>query len=93
MAAADQSVTITGVSGGYSPSTVTVDPGDTVTWTNRDTQAAHNAACHNGCPEPFSSGSPAGTGTTGRYTFRYSGTYTYHCAIHGAAMSGKVVVQ
>ena len=27
------------------------------------------------------------------YTFTQAGTYTYHCAAHGAAMSGTVVVE
>jgi len=26
-------------------------------------------------------------------TFRNPGTYTYQCAVHGAAMTGRIVVQ
>ena len=90
--AGDTSVSIVGVNQGYAPSSVTVDPGNTVTWTNRDpTAAPHNAICDDGCPEAFSSGPPGATGTTGSYKFRYSGTYTYHCAVH-PNMTAKVIV-
>jgi plastocyanin len=90
--ASDKAVTIVGVNQGYSPASVTVDPGDTVTWTNRDpTPAPHNAICDEKCPEPFSSGDPGATGTTGKYRFRYSGTYNYNCAVH-PNMKGAVVV-
>jgi plastocyanin len=27
------------------------------------------------------------------HTFSSAGTYTYHCSIHGAAMTGTIVVQ
>jgi plastocyanin len=90
--ASDKSVSIVGVNQGYSPGSVTVDPGDTVTWTDRDpTPAPHNAICDESCPEPFSSGDPGATGTTGHYRFRYSGTYNYNCAVH-PNMKGAVVV-
>ncbi|MBV9284993.1 MAG: cupredoxin domain-containing protein [Acidimicrobiia bacterium] len=90
--ASDKSVSILGVNQGFSPASVTVNPGDTVTWTDRDpTPAPHNAICDESCPEPFSSGDPGATGTTGRYQFRYSGTYNYNCAVH-PNMKGTVVV-
>jgi plastocyanin len=90
--ASDTSVNIVGVNQGYSPGSVTVDPGDTVTWTNRDpTPAPHNAICDDSCPESFSSGDPGATGTTGHYKFRYSGTYNYKCAVH-PNMKGTVTV-
>jgi plastocyanin len=33
--------------------------------------------------------------SSGSYTHQFStaGTYSYHCAVHGTAMSGKIVVQ
>jgi plastocyanin len=90
--AGDASVNIVGVNQGFSPSSVTVNPGDTVSWTNRDpTPAPHNAFCDDSCPEAFSSGDPGATGTTGDYRFRYSGTYNYKCAVH-PNMKGAVVV-
>ena len=90
--ASDKSVSILGVNQGFSPGSVTVNPGDTVTWTNRDpTPAPHNAICDESCPESFSSGDPGPTGTTGKYQFRYSGTYNYKCAVH-PNMKGTVVV-
>jgi plastocyanin len=82
--AADQDVTISGFS--FSPRTVTVRVGDTVTWTNDDAQA-HTAT----------SGSAWNTGdiASGRsesITFRTAGTYDYICAIH-PTMTGRVVVR
>ncbi|NUP56916.1 MAG: hypothetical protein HOQ19_13875 [Gemmatimonadaceae bacterium] len=40
-------------------------------------------------------GTASPTQSEGNYTraFATAGTYDYHCAIHGAAMSGKIVVQ
>jgi plastocyanin len=82
--AADQSVAISGFS--FSPRTVTVNVGDTVTWTNSDAQA-HTAT----------SGSAWNTGDIGNgesasITFSNAGTFDYICAIH-PTMTGTVVVR
>lgn len=85
----------------FDPATVTVAAGSTVTWTW--------ATCTGGDPYGTGTGQTcvdhsvawdagdAGSATqqTGTYqrTFTTAGTYTYHCAIHGTSMSGKVVVQ
>jgi len=70
----------------FGPQVVTVKPGTTVHWTNRDSEAhtvTSNAGAFN---------SPVlqpGTGYS--FTFTRPGTYSYHCTIH-PFMTGKVMV-
>lgn len=94
--AAQTNVSILGNAGdrSYSPAAVTVNPGDTVDWFNRDPQqgAKHNAFCDSSCPESFSTALVFGNQDSGTFTFRYSGTYHYYCAAHGSTMAGTVTV-
>jgi plastocyanin len=83
--AADEDVTIAGFA--FSPATVTVSVGDTVTWTNNDA-ATHSATANGGS---FDTGN-IGNGASDSVTFDTAGTFAYHCSIH-AAMTGTVVVQ
>jgi len=84
--AADQSVAISGFS--YSPASVTVSVGDTVTWTNSDAQA-HTATADDAS---WDTGNIAGSDGTDAVTFATAGTFPYHCAIH-PQMTGTVTVQ
>lgn len=68
----------------FVPATLSVSPGTTVTWTNKD------AATHT--VEFPDQNQTLGTGASFNRTFSKPGTYTYQCGIH-ASMSGKVVVQ
>ena len=72
----------------YSPAATSVKVGNTVTWT----WAAGNYSSHT---VSFSDGSASADQTTGTFsrTFNAAGTFNYQCAIHGASMSGSVVVQ
>lgn len=70
----------------FSPSSITVKAGTTITWTNKDA-ATHNVTSN---PALFSSGS-MGTGATYSYTFADMGTFSYTCTIH-PSMKGTVVV-
>jgi plastocyanin len=83
--AADHAVSISGFE--YDPSSITIEVGDTVTWTNSDgtdhTVTADDAS--------FDSGTVA-DGATFAWTFASAGTVTYHCAIH-PTMTGTVDVQ
>ena len=63
----------------FSPATLTIAVGDTVTWTNHDT-APHNIVVTDG-PEKFTSPSLQ-TGQTYSHTFTQAGTYSYYCSIH-----------
>jgi plastocyanin len=83
--AAQASVQIAGFS--FNPSTVTVQVGDTVTWTNMD-GAQHTVTADGGA---FDSG-PLSTGQQFSFTATTAGTFAYHCAIH-PNMRATLVVQ
>ena len=84
--AANQSVSI--INFAYSPASVSVSVGDTVTWTNNDAGVPHTVTSDT--PGVFDSGNMA-TGATFSKTFTAAGTFTYHCNIH-PSMTGTVVV-
>lgn len=71
----------------FSPDTLKVKPGTSVTWTNMDS-APHTATSLNGI---FDSGSLS-TGQAYSYTFSTAGTYAYHCAIHSMMKTAVIVV-
>ena len=72
-------------SSSFSPSTITVKSGATVTWTN-NANDVHTVTANNGS---FNSGDLDYYKTYSR-TFTQAGTYQYHCA-HHANMKGSVV--
>ncbi|SFW85516.1 cupredoxin domain-containing protein [Amycolatopsis australiensis] len=63
----------------FTPASLTISVGDTVTWTNHDT-APHNIVVTDG-PEKFTSPTLQ-TGQTFSHTFTKAGTYSYYCSIH-----------
>lgn len=71
----------------FTPMTLTVKTGTTVTWTNQDS-STHTVTAVAGV---FGSGNLT-TGTTFTHTFPTAGTYAYRCNIH-QYMTGTVVVQ
>jgi len=71
----------------FSPKTLTVAPGTTVMWTNKDS-AAHTVTSDSG--STLDSGDLS-HGKSYAHTFSTAGTYTYHCAIH-PYMKATVVV-
>ena len=95
-------VTVTATSSlTFSPATVTINPGDTVTFKNGG--GFHNVAsdtaglfrCANGCDGAGGSGDASSANWSATVTFNTPGTFGYHCEIHGTAgsgMAGKVVV-
>jgi len=85
-------VLVTMVSGlAFSPPVVTVPAGQSVTWLNTDT-IDHTTTADSTSAQQWDSGTLA-PGATYSVAFPKAGTYTYHCTIHGAIMSGTVVVQ
>jgi plastocyanin len=72
----------------FSPSTVTINAGATVTWTNKDS-AAHTVVFTSG--NLLNSGDLAKGGTFS-FTFSQKGTFEYRCGIH-PNMTGKIIVQ
>ncbi len=71
----------------FSPKTVYVTVGDSVTWTN-DTDAPHNVTSDSG--DELASENLAEDDTFG-HTFSDTGTFAYHCTIH-SYMTASVVV-
>jgi len=71
----------------FSPRTVEIRAGDTVTWTNRDS-VAHTATAQNGS---FDNGLLS-DGESGSVRFRVPGTYRYLCTPH-PDMTGTVIVR
>ncbi|RSM63610.1 copper-binding protein [Amycolatopsis sp. WAC 01376] len=63
----------------YSPASLSVAVGDTVTWTNHDT-APHNVVITDG-PEKFTSPTLQ-QGQTFSHTFTKAGDYSYYCSVH-----------
>ncbi len=70
----------------FTPATVTVNQGDTVTWTNNG-PSIHTATSDTGV---WDSG-VLNVGASYSYTFSTPGTYAYHCSIH-PSMLGTVIV-
>jgi plastocyanin len=84
--AATEKVEIEGFA--FSPTPVTINAGDTLTWTNHD-DAQHSAAFVGGGPR-----TPAlSKGQSGSLIFTIAGTFNYVCGIHGVSMSGSVIVR
>ena len=80
-------VTIKGFA--FKPSHLTVTPGTTVTWVNKD-RAPHTATATRPA-RVFASGKLM-PGQRFSHTFKRPGTYYYHCAIH-PSMKGTVTVR
>lgn len=84
-AGAGNAVTISNFA--FSPTSITVKVGDSVTWTNNDS-TTHTVTADDGS---FKSGDLA-QGATFSFTFSKAGSFPYHCSIH-SSMTATVVVQ
>jgi plastocyanin len=71
----------------FTPKTLTVDIGTTVTWTNHD-DIPHTVVSTDGL---FKS-KARDTDETFAFTFGQAGTYAYYCSIH-PKMTGQIVVR
>lgn len=71
----------------YSPTSVSVFAGETVTWRNNG-QAQHSATANDGS---FDTGI-FGPGASRSETFSRTGTFSYYCTVHGLSQSGTVRV-
>lgn len=87
---ADVVVELSGLT--FSPTVVTITPGQTVTWVRRS--GFHNVAADDGS---YRSGAVSDSWQTFSHTFTAVGESIYHCEAHGSVggvgMAGKVVVQ
>ncbi|MEZ4556859.1 MAG: PKD domain-containing protein [Caldilineaceae bacterium] len=76
----------------FVPGTVTINPGQRVTWVL--IEGTHNVVADDGS---FTSGPPSSAWTTYTETFATVGDYPYYCALHGgpggSGMSGRVLVR
>ena len=73
----------------FSPMSIKVKIGDTVTWTNND--SVHHSVIADTTSSDAPNGPLIGKGETYKFTFKKAGTYTYHCGPH-PYMHGTVVV-
>jgi plastocyanin len=85
-AAATANVEIAGFA--FDPPTLTINAGDTVTWTNRDS-AQHSVVFAGGGPRTR----VLSNGQSDSLLFTVAGTFNYVCGIHGASMSGTIIVR
>lgn len=85
----------------FDPPTVTINVGDSVTFSNLGGIAvAHNVhaddnsfRCANGCDGQGGNGTPASNQWTSTVTFNHAGTFGYKCDVHGSmGMTGTVIV-
>lgn len=83
--AAPNTVTIANMA--FTPATITVTPGTTVTWNNNDNMT-HTVTADD---DSFDSGN-IGAGSSFTKMFSVAGTYKYHCSIH-PSMLGTVTVK
>jgi plastocyanin len=72
----------------FSPNTLTLPAGATVTWTNRDTLPHVVSSADN----QFKKSTVLKTGQSFSDTFGTSGTYSYFCSIH-PRMTGKIIIK
>ena len=83
--------------GVFEPKQLTIQPGDKVTWVQRDPSSRHNVAAYpDRIPEgttPFESPMMSKVGQQWSMTFRKEGTYEFHCHPHEKdQMRGMIIV-
>ncbi|HXL53987.1 MAG TPA: plastocyanin/azurin family copper-binding protein [Gemmatimonadales bacterium] len=78
--------------GTQNPAVDTIAAGDSITWVWN--AAGSHSIQSTGTPDIFrNSVVMSEANDTYTVTFRNPGTYTYQCAVHGAAMTGRIVVR
>lgn len=93
---ASTSSTISVKNNRFDPSATTVTIGTTVTWTwdacSNDGYGGQTCVDHT---VTFDAGGGSPTLSSGAYTrqFNTAGTFNYRCIVHGASMTGQVVVR
>lgn len=92
----NHAVSVGGAALSFSPSSLTITQGDSVTWTNAG--GFHNVngstATYASNPEGFANGGASSATWTYGFRFNTPGTYDYQCDPHaGAGMTGQITVQ
>jgi plastocyanin len=78
-----------GATNAFSPSTVTIQAGQGVTW---NWVTGFHSVISDSSPKAFADSPQQGSGQF-VVMFPTAGTFPYHCGVHGAMMSGTIVVQ
>ena len=90
--AANHAVSV--VNNSFSPATLTIAQGDTVTWTQ--VNGVHNVngstSVFSSNPASFGNGAAAGGTWTYQYVFTTAGSYQYQCDPHASFMTGSITV-
>lgn len=82
----------------WSPTQATIGAGGSVMFSTGATTAPHGIIWKGGPATPTCSSTvPVGAGNSGEHwsgscTFTQPGTYTFECSVHGAEMSGTIIV-
>lgn len=76
----------------YSITPDTVASGAQITWTWATPSNGHSVNWDSG-PTALPANSATMTSGTYNATLTVAGTYHYHCIVHGAAMSGTIVIE
>lgn len=73
----------------FAPSTVTIRAGESVTW---NWVTGTHSVVSDDTPASFA---PSPVQSAGQYTVQFpnAGTFAYHCGVHGAMMTGTIVVK
>ncbi len=73
----------------FSPAKLTIEPGDTVRWTNASGGAPHNVTSDTGAWTP----SMTASSFTFEVTFDDSGSFNYRCTVHSGLQQGNITVE
>ena len=88
--------TVTVSNNSFSPASLTVAAGTTVTWSWTSSAVNHNVNGDDG-ENPPSSGAATNGPHTYEFAFGQPGTFRYYCSVHGgpdgSGMSGTIIVQ
>ena len=76
----------------FSPATMTIQAGTTITWTHRGNQVHTVTSGQRGAADGVFNSGDLNNGNTFQFTFSTPGTYNYHCLYH-AGMNGVIIVQ
>lgn len=88
---AEATVTVQITDSGFIPETVTIKPGESITWVNTD-MAAHEVAA-NPAQEGFDTVAPLGRNQSVTFTFDKAGRYTYHDPLNPDKLKATVIVE
>ena len=77
----------------FTPGTITISVGTTITWTNKDNVIHTVTSGTPGNASGFFNSGNMSQGATFTYTFDTAGTYEYYCIPHSSNMTATVIVQ